>query len=310
MDRAKASTFPTATAPTLLHEGASFSASWFRCAGTKAFFLGKEPATGAEIWVSDGTAVGTHITKDINGAALDSFTGNLVNGMFSTTLDRIYFRADDGVHGDEPWTSDGSAAGTVMLSDVKPGAASSFCGWLTPRAQGAKAFCNAGGKVYEADGTTLTDRTAAFANVSAPTGGITTAGLGTKVLYKGGALQPPTGSELAVIDATEPLASDGGVVIPTGDAGASDAAVPNEAGADAGGTRSDAGDSPILEDGGVAKGDGVDNGEGGNDGSSAESSDGASGCAIARASDPGGAGLLGVGLVGLTTALALRRRRS
>jgi ELWxxDGT repeat protein len=294
------------SAQTLLHEATSFSASWFRCAGTKTFFLGYEPATGVEIWVSDGTVPGTHITKDINGATTNSFSGNLVDGMYSTTQDRIYFRANDGVHGDEPWTSDGSAAGTVMLSDVAPGATSSFCAWVTPRGQGTKAFCNASGKIYEADGTTLADRSAAFTNISAPTNTITTAALGTKVLYKGGASQPATGSELAVIDGTQPFAGDGGVVIPTGDAGKSDAAVSGDAGVggDSGSSSSDGGDPAIGDDGGVT---GSDSGSGSN---SAESTDGSTGCTVARAGDTGGAGLAGIGLIGIAAALASRRRRS
>jgi ELWxxDGT repeat protein len=32
--------------------------------------------------------------------------------------------ADDGLHGVEPWTSDGTAAGTKLIQDLNPGAAS------------------------------------------------------------------------------------------------------------------------------------------------------------------------------------------
>jgi len=44
----------------------------------------------------------------------------------------VYFQADDGEHGPEPWQSDGTQAGTVMLGDVGPGAAGSGPEDFTP----------------------------------------------------------------------------------------------------------------------------------------------------------------------------------
>lgn len=42
-----------------------------------------------------------------------------------TTPSVAYFLADDGIHGQELWTTDGTAAGTALLKDVNPGAAGS-----------------------------------------------------------------------------------------------------------------------------------------------------------------------------------------
>src|SRR5262249_15617295 len=56
------------------------------------------------------------IGPDINPGAGASDPSSLVV-IGSTT----YFAADDGVHGQELWKSDGTAAGTAMVADINPG---------------------------------------------------------------------------------------------------------------------------------------------------------------------------------------------
>src|SRR5262245_10197052 len=46
--------------------------------------------------------------------------------------DRLYFVADDGIHGRELFTSDGTAAGTHLVRDIRPGAAGSDIRFLAP----------------------------------------------------------------------------------------------------------------------------------------------------------------------------------
>jgi len=88
------------------------------------FFNAKDDEHGIELWVSDGTADGTHILKDIN-------PGSASGRKYYDTLraiidDKIYFIADDGIHGRELWVSDGTENGTKMLADFSPGSKDSY----------------------------------------------------------------------------------------------------------------------------------------------------------------------------------------
>lgn len=84
-------------------------------AGT-AFFVADDGDHGYELWKSDGSANGTVIVKDIHPGLEGSGPGYLVE-----TGGSLLFVADDGTHGDELWTSDGTAAGTMMVEDIWQG---------------------------------------------------------------------------------------------------------------------------------------------------------------------------------------------
>ncbi|HEX6099439.1 MAG TPA: ELWxxDGT repeat protein [Thermoanaerobaculia bacterium] len=90
---------------------------------SKLFFVADSSAFGAELWVSDGTLAGTHVVKDIHkgqDSSLDDPYDDF-EIVFQALGDKIVFAADDGVHGLEPWVSDGTEAGTMLLRDVAPG---------------------------------------------------------------------------------------------------------------------------------------------------------------------------------------------
>jgi ELWxxDGT repeat protein len=87
--------------------------------GNTLFFTANDTTHGYELWKTDGTEVGTVLVKDINPLG-DS---NIIGGKswsIGAAGNRIVFQANDGVHGREPWTSDGTAAGTVMIEDINP----------------------------------------------------------------------------------------------------------------------------------------------------------------------------------------------
>ena len=122
------------------------------------YFTASDGVTGRELWKSDGTTAGTVLVKDIWPGESGSSSTNLTNingrlffeegsqihhrlfvsdGTASGTQEvkggfyymagfrevgnKLYFGANDGVHGEEIWVSDGTTAGTYLLKDLGPG---------------------------------------------------------------------------------------------------------------------------------------------------------------------------------------------
>jgi ELWxxDGT repeat protein len=77
--------------------------------------------TGTELFVSDGTAIGTSLLADIAPGAASSTPHD-----FSVARDRVFFVAYDPEHGEELWSTDGTPSGTRLVQDIAPGAASSL----------------------------------------------------------------------------------------------------------------------------------------------------------------------------------------
>ncbi len=106
-------------------------------AGGLLFFGADDGVHGTELWVSDGTATGTRLVKDINPGPMHSGIDATDWNQLVAVGNRVFFFANDGVHGYELWVSDGTTAGTRLVVDLFPGSggvldeSSAYIGTLT-----------------------------------------------------------------------------------------------------------------------------------------------------------------------------------
>ena len=91
--------------------------------GNLAFdFNSTSPNPIPQLWVSNGTAAGTKVVKDIRGGF--GYLGDSdsaitpINGV-------LYLQGTDSEHGTELWQSNGTVAGTTLVQDINPGPGSS-----------------------------------------------------------------------------------------------------------------------------------------------------------------------------------------
>jgi ELWxxDGT repeat protein len=92
------------------------------------FFSAQDPRHGRELWKSNGTTAGTMLVSDIvpgqRGSSPQDITYAIgQQGQNPPNQVLVYFSASDPAHGRQLWRSNGTAAGTVMITDVNPGPA-------------------------------------------------------------------------------------------------------------------------------------------------------------------------------------------
>jgi ELWxxDGT repeat protein len=95
-----------------------YGMDWVAANGT-LFFVANDGIHGEELWRSDGTEAGTVLVKDIR----PGIEGSIDVNYRSMVADggALFFIADDGIHGEELWWSDGTEAGTLLVKDIYPG---------------------------------------------------------------------------------------------------------------------------------------------------------------------------------------------
>jgi ELWxxDGT repeat protein len=121
------------TAPlTDLVPGSGSPVFWdFAVLGSRLLFVADDGRNGQELWATDGSKGGTRMLTHL--AAADAFHGRGGDFyLYGTYLgNKLAFAVNDGVHGGEPWITDGTPAGTHLIKDVCPGSCSG-AGYVYP----------------------------------------------------------------------------------------------------------------------------------------------------------------------------------
>ena len=99
--------------------------------GDKLIIAAADATTGTELWVSDGTTAGTTQIVDLNPGTGSGVSGGGLTPLTTYVVGSTYFFCgSEGVNGYELWKTNGTAAGTVLVKDIQPGANSSNAGWF------------------------------------------------------------------------------------------------------------------------------------------------------------------------------------
>ena len=97
----------------------------------EVYFSSFDADHGFELWKSDGTSEGTKLIRDIYPGSQSSIRNIFYFNPFFPTSEYLYFLAEDGIHGEELWVTDGSTDGTSLVKDILPGQGNSGADFVT-----------------------------------------------------------------------------------------------------------------------------------------------------------------------------------
>ena len=118
---------PAGTYPVLFGNGPAYDPADLVAFNGALYFMGRSNPGDARrsLWKTDGTLGGTVRIAEV-GRPRDPFYGFTQPAQMTVVGQQLFFVADDGVHGEEVWRTDGTSSGTVLTRDIMPGSATSY----------------------------------------------------------------------------------------------------------------------------------------------------------------------------------------